>query len=68
MRNLGSLHELERELLVVELDREDGSWRGPGPNHQMVEGHFGVTSAARDGRLVWGKLRANGDDRDETAA
>lgn len=44
MGDLCSLEELEAQLLVVELHGEDGAWRGPGANHEVMEGHFGMTS------------------------
>lgn len=41
LRNLGALHQLERELLIVKRDSEDGTRRGPGANHEVVDGHLG---------------------------
>jgi len=39
MRDLGALDQLKCKVLIVEDDGEDGTRRGPGAAHQVVEGH-----------------------------
>lgn len=48
MRDGSFLDQLQRQCLVVELDREDGARRGPCPDHQVVkhlEGSYCVTGS-----------------------
>ena len=41
MRDLSPIQQLELELLVVELDGEDGTGRRPGADHEVVDRHLG---------------------------
>lgn len=48
LRNLGALHELDGQLLVVKGEGEDGAGGSPCPNHEVMNRHgFGV-----EGRVV----------------
>ncbi len=37
MSNLGSLDQLQSPLLIIKDNGENGTWRGPGADHQTVQ-------------------------------
>ena len=38
--DLGALEKGEGELVCVESEGEDGTWRSPGADHEMMDWHF----------------------------
>lgn len=39
--NRGPLDELQSQSLIVKGESEDGTWRRPGADHEMVNRHCG---------------------------